>query len=292
MDPALKAYLDKLNDEAIARANKQDDDNRAILKAVATQTARIDALVTWKPELEARFAQLELSVAALQAASSSTAPSTGSPPPATPPMVARETQGQPSHGASLHPGGSPTVTPESPAASPVTGMAMIQSSNSSPLSSQVLAAMGQAPPPISFPSFAGENPQLWKTLAEQYFQMFAVQESYWVPMAILNFSGPAAIWLQSVQRKIAGLAWESFTALLCTRFGRDKHQLLIRQFYAIRQTDSVADFIERFETLMNHMISYSELTGWISLLRSTPRLSTDRPAGLCLCVAPSADPAL
>ena len=76
--------------------------------------------------------------------------------------------------------------------------------------------MGQAPPPILFPSFGGKNPQLWKTLAEQYFQMFSVQESYWVPMAILNFTGPAAIWLQSVQRKVAGLAWESFATLLCT----------------------------------------------------------------------------
>lgn len=79
-------------------------------------------------------------------------------------------------------------------------------------------------------------------------------------MAILNFSDLAAIWLQSVRRKISGLAWESFTALLCTRFGRDRHQLLIHQFYAIRQTESVAYFIERFETLMNHMISYFELT--------------------------------
>uniref|UniRef100_A0A453DDL0 Reverse transcriptase domain-containing protein n=1 Tax=Aegilops tauschii subsp. strangulata TaxID=200361 RepID=A0A453DDL0_AEGTS len=120
MDLALKAYLDKMSDEAAARANKQEGDNSAILQALATQTARIDALVTWKPELEARFAQLELSVAALQAASPSTAPSTGSPPHATPLIIARETHGQPSHGAPLHPGGSPTVTPESPAASPVT----------------------------------------------------------------------------------------------------------------------------------------------------------------------------
>jgi hypothetical protein len=110
MDPALKAYLDKMNDEAIARANKQDDNNKAILKAVATQTARIDALVCWRPELEARFAQLESSVAALQAASAPTAPSSGSPPPVTPPVVACKIQGQPSHGVSLHPGGPPTVT--------------------------------------------------------------------------------------------------------------------------------------------------------------------------------------
>ena len=34
----------------------------------------------------------------------------------------------------------------------------------------------------------------------------------------------------------------------------------IRQFYAINQTTFVADFIERFESLMNHLISYSEST--------------------------------
>lgn len=36
--------------------------------------------------------------------------------------------------------------------------------------------------------------------------------------------------------------------------------MLIRQFYAIKQLTSVTDFIERFETLMHHLISYSELT--------------------------------
>ena len=81
MDPALKAYLDKMSDDTVARANKQDDDSKAILKAVATQTARIDALVSWKPELEARFAQLESAVATLQAASSALAPT----PPSTDP---------------------------------------------------------------------------------------------------------------------------------------------------------------------------------------------------------------
>lgn len=73
MDPALKAYLDKMSDEATtradkmreeatARAKKQDGDTTTILQALATQTTRIDSHVTWKPELEARFAQLKLSV--------------------------------------------------------------------------------------------------------------------------------------------------------------------------------------------------------------------------------------
>lgn len=79
--------------------------------------------------------------------------------------------------------------------------------------------MGQQPPTMAFPVFTGDNPQLWRTLAEQYFQMFTVHELYWVPMAILNFSVTAAIWLQSVQRKLAGMGWESFhsTALHALR---------------------------------------------------------------------------
>ncbi|KAI4983885.1 hypothetical protein ZWY2020_025751, partial [Hordeum vulgare] len=109
MDPMMKAYLDKMNDDAVARATKQDVDNKAILKAVATQSAWIDAL-------------LELSVAYLQAASTSVAPTSESLPPASSPLVAHEIQGQPSQVPSLHPGGPPSVTVESPAVSPIMDM--------------------------------------------------------------------------------------------------------------------------------------------------------------------------
>lgn len=77
-------------------------------------------------------------------------------------------------------------------------------------------------------------------------------------MACLNFSGTASVWLQSVQKKLAQLDWESFSALLCTRFGRDRHQLLIRQFYTVRQSTTVAAYIEQFELIINHLSSYSD----------------------------------
>lgn len=123
--------------------------------------------------------------------------------------------------------------------------------------SQMLAGLGQAHPSICFPQFTGDNPRLWKTLCEQYFQMFGI-ESFWVPMASLNFSGSASIWLQSVQKKLPDLDWEAFTSLLCTRFGRDRHQLLSRQFYTVRQLTTIADYIERFEVIINHLTSYSD----------------------------------
>lgn len=80
MDPELRACLDRLdsnaNERAAAadaksneRAAAADAKSNSILKALDAQTERIDALVAWRLELEARFAKLELSVAALQAAS-------------------------------------------------------------------------------------------------------------------------------------------------------------------------------------------------------------------------------
>ena len=125
-----------------------------------------------------------------------------------------------------------------PAPLPGTGQYSLQSPGPvvSPFShsSQLLTGLGQAHPSVVFPQFAGENPKLWKTLCEQYFSMFGIHSTFWVPMAALNFSGPASIWLQSVQNKLSDFDWESFVALLCTRFGWDRHQHLIRQFYTIR----------------------------------------------------------
>lgn len=104
MNPDLRAYHNKMSDDATARANKQDSDTSTILQALAAQTARIDSLVTWKPELEARFVRLELSVAALQAAPPTPASSSGQPPLATPAATAIEIHGLSSHGAPLHTG--------------------------------------------------------------------------------------------------------------------------------------------------------------------------------------------
>lgn len=63
-------------------------------------------------------------------------------------------------------------------------------------------------------------------MCEQYFAMFQIHESYFVPIATLHFTGAAAIWLQSVQAKIGALVWEAFCTLLCTRFGRDRSKEL------------------------------------------------------------------
>ena len=97
-------------------------------------------------------------------------------------------------------------------------------------------------------------------------------------MAALNFSGSTSIWFQSIQKRLVDFDWESFTALLCTRFWRDRHQTLILQFYTVRQTSTVADYIEQFESIINHLSSYSDtihpyyyLTRFVEELRADIR---------------------
>ena len=94
--------------------------------------------------------------------------------------------------------------------------------------------------------------------------------------------------------KVLALTWSSFCDLLCTRFGRDRHQALIRQFYSIRQTSSVSEYAERFEVLMNHLMSYSDavhplyfLTKFIEGLRGDIRAAVmvQRPADLDTAVS-------
>lgn len=72
---------------------------------------------------------------------------------------------------------------------------------------------------MTFPQFDGENLRLWKIMCEQYFAMYGIDKSFWLPMATLNFSNTTTIWLQSVQRKVSGLNWEGFVSFYVGSLG-------------------------------------------------------------------------
>ena len=163
MDPALKEYLDKLHQDAKA-------DSAHVLKQLQAQSSQIDDLLHWKPDLEARFAKLESTVAALRA----TAPPSGAVIPQHLPSLlpARgDLHGPDGRGDVDHTGGGSSVTRESLAAPPGTGMPPFPFVPTlvPPLSSSILANLGQ-PPSMSFLEFNSENPQLWKHFANNTFR--------------------------------------------------------------------------------------------------------------------------
>lgn len=229
---------------------RSDVVERSVANVERTVTVLAGDINTWRPQLESRVNELQRSIIALQQQAqrpplgpAATATSLGNRAAAhlanargpgtallmgARPLGANSGQGHINE--LLHRG----LTPESPADSastPVTGTNNFQTplnmriAMSEPefTASQLVQQLGQANPTLQFPVFDGENPQMWQTLTEKYFIMLSIHESCWVPMAILNFSGSPKIWLHSVRKKLAGFNWESFCALLCTRFGRDRH---------------------------------------------------------------------
>lgn len=106
-------------------------------------------------------------------------------------------------------------------------------------------------PKIDFPSFDGDNPKLWISRCEDYFDFCNIDPSMWVRLSSMHFSEIPSRWLQSVEKKVRTCNWAEFCALLLERFGRDQHELLVRQLFHIRQTGSMSDYIERFATLMD-----------------------------------------
>ena len=216
MDPSIQAFLDRLDATLVAHS--------ASIATIQAQTAKIDDLVAWRPDLEKRVTKLGAAVTALQQErpSSSSTPTVAlpmekhqSPHPATPigpePGAGGAIHGSHDHGVFAITRGLPAASFRTPPPLPTNGQSY-PIPPTAPLSpfahaSSLLTGWWQAHPSITCPQFSGENPNLWKTMCEQYFQMFGILPSFWVPMAALNFSGSAVVWLQSIQKRLADFDW-------------------------------------------------------------------------------------
>jgi hypothetical protein len=110
---------------------------------------------------------------------------------------------------------------------------------------------------MNFPQFDTENPKLWLTRCEDYFELYDLDPVVRVKFASMNFSPTAGRWLQSVDKKLRSCSWRSFlTCCWIDRFGRDQHELLIRQLFHIKQVGSVIDYIDKFAGLMDQLAAY------------------------------------
>jgi hypothetical protein len=111
-------------------------------------------------------------------------------------------------------------------------------------------------PPMNFPVFDGSNPKLCKNRCETYFEYYDVPVEMWIRLAIMHFEGPTLFWLQPMEGRTREMNWGELCAALLTRFGRDQHNLLIRQFYHIFKTGSVSYYIEQFDLLLHQLLAH------------------------------------
>lgn len=86
--------------------------------------------------------------------------------------------------------------------------------------------------------------------------MYDVDPAMWIKVATMHFTGRAACWLQSAERRVRQLPWPVFCAEVLARFGRDQHESLIRKLFHIRQSGSVVEYVEHFSTLVDQLSAY------------------------------------
>lgn len=110
--------------------------------------------------------------------------------------------------------------------------------------------------PRDLPRFDGTNPRLRQTRCEDSFQIWGTYSMYWISLASAQFEGATARWLESVQRRYPRASWSEFCALLLTRFGRNQYQGLLRTLFPISQTNTLADYVERFSELLDQLSAY------------------------------------
>lgn len=127
-----------------------------------------------------------------------------------------------------------------------------------PSSSGGFVDLSASIPPMTCPQFDGNNPQMWKSNCEQYFDVYGIQPVHWVKVATLNFTGNAAFWLQSIRKQLVGITWQTLCELVCGRFTRDRQEALIRQWFHAQQRSSVTEYVEKFDSIMHQLMAYDQ----------------------------------
>jgi hypothetical protein len=95
---------------------------------------------------------------------------------------------------------------------------------------------------------------------EDYFDLYGVEQHSCIKLATMNFSPTAARRLPSVERRLASCSWEDFCRMLLDRFGREHHELLVRQLLTIKQVGPMTEYIDRFAVLVDQLAAYNSHT--------------------------------
>ncbi|CAN6328732.1 unnamed protein product [Urochloa humidicola] len=111
-------------------------------------------------------------------------------------------------------------------------------------------------PKLPFPKFDGENPKLWISRCEDYFDLFDLEPNRWVKIATMYFSDAAGRWLQSMEKRVKSSSWPEFCKLVLDRFGREQHEILVWQLLHIKQSGAVKEYVERFASLVDQLAAY------------------------------------
>jgi hypothetical protein len=107
-----------------------------------------------------------------------------------------------------------------------------------------------ARPKLDFPDFSGDKPFNWLRHCEKYFTLASVPIETWVPLATFHCFGLAQSWWRSLRTPTNYVHWTRFCTMASNRFSLQSQHNSLENFHHLKQTWSVAEYIQRCETLM------------------------------------------
>ena len=110
-------------------------------------------------------------------------------------------------------------------------------------------------PKHDFPKFYGTLPALWLDRCLTYFELYRVPPANWFTTASLYMDGHAALWLQAFRQARRVVTWDAFCLAVIEEFGPDEFEGQMHKLLQLRQTASVAEYRQQFESYMYHLIA-------------------------------------
>ncbi|CAM0872822.1 unnamed protein product [Alopecurus aequalis] len=117
---------------------------------------------------------------------------------------------------------------------------------------------------VRFPAFSGEDPKMWQLRCKSYFEFYQMPAELWVTWASFHMEGRAAVWMLTQDKEnLEQGGWDRFCQAVQERFGPNDYQRKLRALRELRQEGTVAEYRDRFEELMCHVMSYNHGMGMI-----------------------------
>ena len=73
----------------------------------------------------------------------------------------------------------------------------------------------------------------------------------------MNFSGSASLWVQTVPGFARNHSWKDLCSAICSKFDRDEHDHLQRNFFHLKQTSTVTEYIEAFSDTFHQLLAHN-----------------------------------
>lgn len=116
------------------------------------------------------------------------------------------------------------------------------------------------PMKLDLQRFTGEDPQGWIDQAKMYFLYHGIADEARLQIADFHMSKEALGWIRGLKTNGLLTTWERFVEDLKERFGASVFEDKLEELSRLQQTTSVAEYMARFEALLNDVSGQSEET--------------------------------